>query len=162
MVAAINLYETVAEASLVGLDVCRELEEQQLGSAVGMALGSTFCGVTGCNAVACRWDITGAPVVRAARMMQFALAKRLPAAIDHSVYSDQTASSHLTLLDCCLILKNETRPCSVYGLSGAKVYAAFRVLETVYGSGALDTSVAEIVNCITVSRNRCAILVTGT
>jgi hypothetical protein len=42
------------------------------------------------------------------------------------------------------------------------VYAAFRVLETVHGSGALDASVVEIFDHITKSRNRCAVLVTGT
>jgi hypothetical protein len=152
----------VAEASLVGLQICRELEEQQLGSAVGMAMGSTFCGVTGCSTVACRWDITGAPVVRAARLMQFALDQCIPAAIDQSVYSGQTASSHLRLLKSCHVVKGDSKPLNVYGLSHAKVYAAFRVLETVHGSGAHDSSVVEIFDHISKSRNRCAVLVTGT
>jgi hypothetical protein len=94
--------------------------------------------------------------------MQFALDQSMPAAIDQSVYSDRTASSHLRLLKSCLVVKGDSKPLNVYGLSRAKVYAAFRVLETVHGSGALDASVVEIFDHITKSRNRCAVLVTGT
>ena len=63
--AAVNLYESVPETGVLGLEVCRELVDKQVGCAIGMALGSTFCGVTGSVSVACRWDITGPPAVRA-------------------------------------------------------------------------------------------------
>ena len=59
LVAAINLYEAIPESAMLGLNICEELQERQVGCAIGMAQGSTFCGVTGCRDVACRWDITG-------------------------------------------------------------------------------------------------------
>jgi hypothetical protein len=77
IVAAINLYEAMPETSILGIEVCRELVEKEVGCAIGMAIGSTFCGVTGSSSVACRWDITGPPPVRAARLMQYALANNL-------------------------------------------------------------------------------------
>jgi class 3 adenylate cyclase len=57
VVAAINLYECMPETSVLGVEVCRELVKKKLGCAIGMAIGSTFCGVTGSSSVACRWDI---------------------------------------------------------------------------------------------------------
>jgi hypothetical protein len=57
LVAAINLYEAMPETSIMGIEVCRELVEREVGCAIGMAIGSTFCGVTGSSSVACRWDI---------------------------------------------------------------------------------------------------------
>jgi len=72
LVAAVNLYESVPETSLKGLDVCNDLIEQQVGCAIGVAIGPTFCGVTGSSTVSCRWDITGPPPVRA-RCSRFCL-----------------------------------------------------------------------------------------
>lgn len=45
--AAINLYEANPESAVLGLNVCEELQERQIGCAVGMAMVSTLCGVTG-------------------------------------------------------------------------------------------------------------------
>ena len=83
IVAAVNLYEAIPEASLVGLNVCRELVDKRVGACVGVALGPTFCGVTE-SITACRWDITGPFVVRAARIMKYALHKGVHFAIDQS------------------------------------------------------------------------------
>jgi hypothetical protein len=133
LVAAVNLYESIPECSLLGLDVCRELVEKQVGCAIGMASGSTFCGVTGCSKVACRWDITGPPPVRAARLMQYALEVELEVAIDQSVNDDPMAATRLDLLNRAVSLKGTDDLVPVYTLSNSKSYAAFRVLETVHG-----------------------------
>jgi class 3 adenylate cyclase len=63
IVAAINLYEAMPETSIMGIEVCRELVEREVGCAIGMAIGSTFCGVTGSSSVACRWDIVRCTVL---------------------------------------------------------------------------------------------------
>lgn len=133
LVAAFNLYESIPECSLLGLNVCRELVERQVGCAIGMASGSTFCGVTGCSKVACRWDITGPPPVRAARLMQLALESEWEIAIDQSVHDDPMAASQLNILDSAVTLKGAVGTVPVYTLSVSKSYAAFRVLETVHG-----------------------------
>ena len=132
--AAVNLYESVPETGLTGLEVCCELIGQQVGCAIGMAQGSTFCGVTGCATVACRWDITGPPAVRAARLMQYALKTQVEVAIDQSVYNDPMAATRMTLLDCSVALKGCKDPVAVYTISEAKLLSAFRVLETVHGT----------------------------
>lgn len=133
LVAAVNLYESIPECSLLGLDVCRELVEKQVGCAIGMASGSTFCGVTGFANVACRWDITGPPPVRAARLMELALEAGWEIAIDQSVHNDPMAASRLDILDRAVSLKGAVGAVPVYTLSNSKSYAAFRVLETVHG-----------------------------
>ena len=133
LVAAVNLYEAIPECSLFGLEVCRELVEKQVGCAIGMASGSTFCGVIGSSSVACRWDITGFPPVRAARLMQFALQTDIEVAVDQSVYSDPMATTRLEVLHRAIKLKGTEGTLPVYTLSDSKSYAAFRVLETVHG-----------------------------
>jgi class 3 adenylate cyclase len=133
VVAAVNLYDSVPETSLQGLKVCQALVDQQVGCAIGMALGSTFCGVTGSGTVACRWDITGPPAVRAARLMQFALSENVEVAIDQSVYEDDMAATMMKELRHAVPLKGSAQPVVVYTLSPCSWYSAFRVLETVHG-----------------------------
>lgn len=133
VVAAINLYESVPETSLIGLEVCYELVGQQVGCAIGMAIGLTFCGVTGCSSVACRWDITGPPAVRAARLMQYALQTEVEVAIDQSVYNDPIAHTRMSLLSANVALKGCKALVAVYTISHAAHATAFRVLETVHG-----------------------------
>jgi hypothetical protein len=147
------------ETSILGIEVCRELVEKEVGCAIGMAIGSTFCGVTGSSSVACRWDITGPPPVRAARLMQFALANKLEVAIDQSIYSHPTAPARMVLYSSGVTLKGTVSPVPVYTLSTSSVYAAFRVLETVHGN-IHNGKVAEIQEHIE-SRSRCVVLVTG-
>lgn len=139
LVAAVNLYESVPETSLKGIDCCVDLCRQEVGCAIGMAQGSTFCGVTGCATVACRWDITGAPVVRAARLMQYAISNCLDVAIDQSVYDTPAAATRLQVFEESVKVKGSSLPISVYTLSQSKVLAAFRVLETVHGRAHNDT-----------------------
>lgn len=134
LVAAVNLYESIPECSLLGLEVCRELVEKQVGCAVGMSAGSTFCGVTGSSKIACRWDITGPPPVRAARLMQYALEKELEVAIDQSVYDDPMAAPAMEILNRAISIKGTEGTIPVYTLSSSRNYAAFRVLETVHGT----------------------------
>ena len=134
VVAAMNLYESIPESSLMGLSVCRELVGQQVGCAIGMALGQTFCGVTGCSSVACRWDITGPPAVRAARLMQYALNNDVDVAIDQSLYNEsQITAAGMVLQNPNLKLKGTADPVPVYTLSPATSLSAFRFLDTLYG-----------------------------
>jgi hypothetical protein len=99
IVASVNLYESVPEARLVGLGVCRELRDKRVGASVEVAFGPVFCGVTGGN-LACRWDITGPDIVLPARLMQFALSRKdLDFAIDKSLYADPMAATHMALVE---------------------------------------------------------------
>lgn len=160
IVAAVNLYESIPEANILGLDICRELVEQEVGCAVGMACGTTFCGVTG-SKLACRWDITGPPAVRAARLMQYAMKHNLEVAIDESVYLDPATGSKMKLVAAGVEIKGSPEPCSIYTLSEAKIHTAFRVLETVYGR-CHDDKVERIAKWIKQSeQNRCAVIVKG-
>ena len=93
--------------------------EQEIGVAVGMAAGSTFCGVTGSSSVACRWDITGGPAVRAARLMQYALSRNVPLAIDASVSEGQTIPARMALLQDGVPIKGSPAPIRIYTLSEA-------------------------------------------
>jgi class 3 adenylate cyclase len=158
IVAAVNLYEAIPEASLVGLEVCRELADKRVGASVGVALGPTFCGVTG-STTACRWDITGPSVVRAARLMQYALNRVVDFAIDQSLYDDPMAATRMLVLDASVVLKGTSEPIAVYTLSDAKLFSAFRILENVHG-GVHNDKVQEIQNRIS-GRHRSAVLVTG-
>jgi class 3 adenylate cyclase len=126
VVAAVNLYESIPESSLIGLAICRDLIGQEAGCAIGMAQGPTFCGVTGCSTNACRWDVMGPPAVRAARLMQY-----LDVAIDQSVCNDSTmAASQLRIRSPSVRLEGATETIPVYTLSDVRLLAAFRVLET--------------------------------
>jgi len=160
IVAAINLYETVPEVSMLGLQVCEELKSRRVGCAIGMALGTTFCGVTGSSSVACRWDVTGPAVVRAARLMEFAQKHKMEEAVDYSVYTDRMCSFFLRQCHNNISLKGSTDPCTVYAIKGSYVHSAFRVLETVYGR-CHEGPVDEVLNWICGDRSRCAVVVKG-
>jgi class 3 adenylate cyclase len=134
LVAAVNLYEAIPECGLMGLEVCHELVEKQVGCAIGMSSGSTFCGVTGSSNFACRWDITGPPPVRAARLMQYALQSSVEVAIDQSVYNDPMAATRMELVERAVLVKGTEGTIPIYTLSSSTSYAAFRVLETVHGT----------------------------
>jgi hypothetical protein len=166
IVAAINLYESVPETGSMGLAVCCELVGQQVGCAIGMAQGSTFCGVAGSSSVACRWDITGPPAVRAARLMQYALKSGVEVAIDQSVYSDPMAATKMAVLDHDITLKGTKGPISVYTISDTKVSSAFRIMETEQGKHVTNESVSDsdvqtcpigssqFLSCVNVNRSR--------
>ena len=160
VVAAINLYETVPETGVRGLETCHELVETQAGCAIGIAIGPTFCGVTGSSAVACRWDITGPPPVRAARLMQYALANELQVVVDESVYNDPMASTRLDLLNSAVELKGSEKPVAIYSLSKSTIDSAFRILETVHAS-VHNSVVEEIRRNLTGERTRSAVLGTS-
>ena len=134
VVAAVNLYETIPESSIMGLAICHELVGQDAGCTIGIAEGPTFCGVTGCSTNACRWDVTGPPAVRAARLMQYALGEGIDVAIDQSVFDDSPMSaSKLIIQSPDVLLKGATETIPVYMLTrtqSTKFLAAFRVLET--------------------------------
>ena len=126
-----NLYESIPESSLMGIAICHELVSQEVGCAIGMAQGPTFCGVTGCSTIACRWDVTGPPAVRAARLMQYALSEGIDVAIDRSVYNDSPmATAKLVLQNSNVQLKGTSETVPIYALSSNRISAAFRVLET--------------------------------
>jgi class 3 adenylate cyclase len=135
LIAAVNLSESIPECSLLGLEICRELSAKQVGCAIGMASGSTFCGVIGSSDIACRWDIAGPTPVRAARLMQYALLSHTPLiAIDQSVYNDPMSFTRMKLFDPFVTIKGAAEPIPVYTLSESESSAAFRVLETVHGT----------------------------
>jgi len=145
LVAAVNLYEAIPETSLKGVEICCELVDKQVGCAIGVAQGAAFCGVTGCSTVACRWDITGPPAVRAARLMQFVLKSRdVEVAVDQSVYDDPMAGTRLTLWKPGVQLKGSDAAVPVYTISTTKRYAALRILETVHGKGRFVFALAQV------------------
>ena len=155
--AAVNLYEAVPEAAVVGLEVCRALTRKRVGAAVGAASGMAFCGVTGSQA-ACRWDITGPCVVRAARLMQYALHHGTEFAIDESLYQDPMAATRLCVLDPAVPLKGSAIPIPVYTLSDAESVCAFRILD--HGLPVHLKAVQQIQNHIG-NRHRSGVIVTG-
>lgn len=160
IVSAVNLYEAIPEASLLGLNVVKELMENHVGCAIGMAMGATFCGVTGSGSLACRWDITGPPPVRAARLMQYCLTNDETIAIDHSVYNDPLAAVRLKVLHAGVVIKGTDDLCPIYTLSQSTKDCAFRVLETVHGS-IHDEQVRQIQGILNGPRSRMAVVVTG-
>jgi len=133
---------------------------KQLGCAIGVAMGTTFCGVTGSSSIACRWDITGPPPVRAARLMQYALNNNIEVAIDESLFSDSLAATRVSLLDPAVELKGSRKPCSVYRLSGSSLYSAFRVLES-FTSEAPNKAVQQVQKSINTGRARCGVILSG-
>jgi class 3 adenylate cyclase len=158
IVAAINLYETIPDSRTLGIETCRELVHQRCGCAIGMAGGATFCGVTGSNAVACRWDITGPPAVRAARLMQYAIQNGVAVAIDDSVYSGHSAAVRLTLQAPSVVLKGSPHPVVVYTIAPATEFSAMGLLEVVHGRSHVE-EVQRIQAHI--SKSRTAVVVTG-
>lgn len=158
IVAAINLYEASPETPLLGLKVCRELANKRVGAAVGMAIGPSFCGVTG-SVEACRWDITGPAVVRAARLMQYALKRGIDFAIDQTVYADPKATTYMTLVDSGVSIKGSRDPCSVYTISDSKQHSASRIMESEHVA-IHDFQMEDIFKFID-SRGRSAVVVTG-
>lgn len=134
IIAAIGLYESALFSSAIGISVCKTLVNKQVGCAIGMASGSTFCGVTGCNTVACRWDITGPPAVRAARLMQYALKEEYETAIDESVFSDPIAATQMKVLASKVQLKGSPGGITVYTFTDSFQFSAYGILETKYGT----------------------------
>ena len=159
-IAAVNAVAAVPESRLLGLEICRALVDQKIGVAIGMAAGSTFCGVTGSSTHGCRWDLTGTAVVRAARLMQYALAKKVPMAIDQSLYAGSTLPARLTLLQDNVPIKGSPDPVKIYTMSEATIFSAMNLLETVHGE-IHDDQVQAITKHITGNRHRSAIVVTG-
>ncbi|CAB9511982.1 cyclase type 10 [Seminavis robusta] len=160
VVAAVNLCESVPESAVLGLDACRELVNKQIGCAIGVAMGSTFCGVTGSSDIACRWDITGPHPVRAARLMQYALLNGFEVAIDESLLEDPMAATRMTTLDTVVEIKGSPEPCTVYGLSGSKLYSVFRVMEN-HAERVHNRAVHQVRKCINTGRTRCGVILTG-
>lgn len=159
-IAAVNAVAAVPDSRLVGLEICRQLVAQQIGVAIGVAAGSTFCGVTGSSSVACRWDITGGPPVRAARLMQYALKKNVSMALDESLMGGNTVPARMTLLEADVPIKGSPGPIKVFTLSEATEFAAMNILESVHGEMHND-QVDLITEHITGQRSRSAIVVTG-
>lgn len=160
IIAAINLYESDPYASVLALTVCEILESKQVGCAIGMALGSTFCGVTGCSRTACRWDITGPPAVRAARLMQYALKQGLQMAIDQSVFDDPLAATRLKILHSSVVLKGSPSPVTVYTLSDRTLSSVFGILDTSYGRVHKEI-VKQIEQHLRDESTRCAVIISG-
>jgi len=161
VVAAINLYESVPAASLLALDICHELVSKQMGCAVGVAMGSSFCGVTGCAKVACRWDITGPAAVRAARLMQHALQNDMEVAIDKSVYEDCSAPFQMTKAQSGVSIKGFPKPCTIFTLSKSRKSTSNMILETLALPPVHQEIVDEIVGVLKGTKPRGVVIVTG-
>lgn len=161
VVAAVNLYESVPEASSIALDACRVLQDKQVGCAIGMAMGSTFCGVTGCSTIACRWDITGPPAVRAARLMQYAVGNGLPCAIDQSVYDNTTASALLEVLDAGVYVKGSKDAISIFTVTDGTHVIGPMILESFALAPVHQEAVEKITSMLFGRNTRGAVIVTG-
>ena len=111
--------------------------------------------------MACRWDITGPPAVRAARLMQYAIKRGHDMVIDHSIFQDRMASTRLLLLHKAVQVKGTKEAFPVYTLSNSFEWAALRILETEYAS-VLDDKVEEIRSLITArGPTKRAMIITG-
>jgi hypothetical protein len=160
LTAAVNLYESVPEATKLAINACRELMSKQIGCAIGMAMGGTYCGVTGSAEIACRWDITGAPVVRAARLMQYAVNEDIPIAIDQSVY-DNAAFSTMMEQFSCIYVKGCQKPITVYQMSPSKSVAASMILENFAFAPIHQRQVSILESFLSSNESRGAAIVTG-
>ena len=123
-----------------------------------MAIGPSFCGVTG-SVDACRWDITGPAVVRAARLMQYALKNDIDFAIDQSVYADPQAMTYLSVVDPAVPIKGSQEPCAVYTISESEQHSASNILESNHAP--LHEFHVEDIHRFIESRKRGAVVVTG-
>lgn len=160
LTAAVNLYEAVPEVTTLALNACRELISKQVGCSIGMAMGGTYCGITGSDEIACRWDITGAPVVRAARLMQYALKENLPVAIDESVYDNATLS---TMLEphTRIAIKGSPEKVTVYQISASNSVAASMILESFAFAPIHQRQVKILEEFMTSNESRGAAIITG-
>lgn len=123
-----------------------------------MAIGPSFCGVTG-SVEACRWDITGPAVVRAARLMQYALKRGIDFAIDQTVYADPAATTYMRLVDSGVQIKGSRELCSVYTISDSEQHSASWIMESDHVA-IHDFQMEDIYRFIE-SRRRSAVVVTG-
>jgi class 3 adenylate cyclase len=160
LTAAINLYESVPEATSLALKSCHELLSKQVGCAIGIAMGASFCGVTGSAEIACRWDMTGAPVVRAARLMQYALKEEIPIAIDQSVYDNASMPSSMSAFSC-IFLKGSREPATVYILAPSRSVAASMILESYAFAPIHEKQVSLLTAFMSSGQTRGAAIVTG-
>ena len=72
VIAAIDLYESDSDDSVLGLTICeilQSLQSKQVGCTIAMTLNSTLGGVTGCSRISCRCDIAGPPAARVAQLL---------------------------------------------------------------------------------------------
>ena len=161
VVAAVNLYESVPEATTLALDAARVLVQQQVGCSMGMAMGSTFCGVTGCAQVACRWDITGFPVVRAARLMQWATLKGIAVAIDETIYNNTVASNRMVRVSAGINLKGTANQIPVFTLSESSNFAASMIMEHTTLAPIHNDIVDQIYGILSGSKCRGVVVITG-
>jgi class 3 adenylate cyclase len=159
-IAAVNAVAAIPESRMVGLEICRQLVNQKIGVAVGMAAGVTFCGVTGSSSVACRWDITGEAAVRAARLMQYALKRNVPLALDESLCMGPTVPARMALLEKDVPIKGSQDPIPIYTLSDATEFAAMDLLESVHGE-MHNLQVDSVKKHISGPHHRTAVIVTG-
>lgn len=115
VVAAANLHVAVSEPAVAAVQATSELLRRRLGVTVGIAVGTTLCGVVG-SSNACRWDITSAACVRACRLMQHAKSVKRAVIADVSVAEklvDQSLIAHVGEAS----LKGSPDPVPVYTLS---------------------------------------------
>jgi class 3 adenylate cyclase len=161
VVAAINLYESVPDTTTLALNAALELLHQQVGCAIGMAMGSTFCGVTGCSKIACRWDITGFPVVRAARLMQWARSENITVAIDNTVYKNTVASNRMNIVNSGIYLKGTSEAIPVFTLSQSKNFTASMIMEHTALAPIHNNVTNQVFEILSGSKPRGVVIVSG-
>ena len=115
VIAAMNLYVAEEGAADAAVQVAQQLVRREVSCIVGIAGGSCFCGIVGSEQV-CRWDITGAPCVRACRLMQYASAEGFQVAIDVSLAEGAKDASALRMQCPEVTIKGSSHPVPVFTL----------------------------------------------
>lgn len=117
IVAALNLYLMAERSVDASIGIGLALRAKHCDAHVGVASGTVFCGVLG-SGEACQWDISGAACVRAARLMQYAVANDLTVCFDESIFASARDRSHLKELPP-IDVKGSPDPVHIYTLRDA-------------------------------------------
>ncbi|CUG41806.1 guanylate cyclase, putative [Bodo saltans] len=132
IVAAMNLYLMAERSVHASVGIGLALRAKHCDAHIGVATGTVFCGVLG-STEACQWDISGAACVRAARLMQHAVANDLSVCYDESIFVNARDRSNLKALDPIMV-KGSPDPVPVYTLRDAAQHqraSTFQVAERI-------------------------------
>lgn len=135
VVAAMNLFVSRTDAADSAIEMGRHLLET-VDCRIGIASGTCFCGTVG-GEESWRWDITGACVVRACRLMQlantFPPCSPITAVVDGSVVSQMSNPGALRKFSEVL-LKGSKDPVPVYAIC----VADYTIVSSVCSINAMD------------------------
>jgi class 3 adenylate cyclase len=127
VVAAVNLFVSEDNPSMLGIACARALITRGVECLVGIATGSTFCGIVGGSETAARWDITGEACVRACRLMQAATKLGVQVVVDKSVFEEASDVSQLQPIGSVSV-KGTDQPVPVFGLADYANAASSRIV----------------------------------